>query len=110
MRVRDLIETWTQERPRRLAAKRYEVRLPLEDAARIEALAELYGREVEEVVTDLLSAALNEVEATMPYVPGTRVVAEDEQGDPIYEDVGPTPRFAELTRRYLRELEAGGDK
>jgi hypothetical protein len=42
----------------------------------------------------------------MPYVPGKKVISTDEQGDPVYEDAGPTPRFAELTRHYRKKLEA----
>ena len=30
----------------------------------------------------------------------------DEQGDPIYEDVGLTPRFVELTRKNRKKLQA----
>jgi hypothetical protein len=30
------------------------------------------------------------------------VVATDEEGDPLYEDVGPTPRFLALSRRHLQ--------
>jgi len=48
----------------------------------------------------LLSTALDELEEALPYVPGTKIVAEDEFGDPIYEDVGVTPLFEELSRKY----------
>ena len=43
----------------------------------------------------------------MPYVAGKRVISTDEQGDPVYEDVGPTPRFMALAREHRRRLEAG---
>jgi hypothetical protein len=46
----------------------------------------------------------------MPYVPGERVISTDEQGDPIYEDVGPTPRFMQLAREHRRDLEDGGKR
>jgi hypothetical protein len=42
----------------------------------------------------------------MPYVAGGRVISTDEQGDPVYEDVGPTPRFMALARQHRRALEA----
>jgi hypothetical protein len=32
------------------------------------------------------------------------VVASDEQGDPLYEDIGLTPRFLALSRRHLQRL------
>jgi hypothetical protein len=34
------------------------------------------------------------------------VISTDEQGDPVYEDAGPTPRFMELTRKHRKKLEA----
>ena len=44
----------------------------------------------------------------MPYVAGKRVISTDEQGDPIYEDVGPTPRFMQLTREHRARLAGSG--
>ena len=51
-------------------------------------------------------AALQEIETSMPYIAGKKVISSDEQGDPIYEDVGLTPRFVELTRKNRKKLEA----
>ena len=87
------------------------MRLPLDDAARLHALAELFpGQTVEEIVTDLLSAALDEIAAAMPYERGPKVISRDDHGDPLYEDVGLTPRFVELTRKYKKNLETSGKK
>jgi hypothetical protein len=61
-------------------------------------------RSVEELIGELVGAALEELEASFPYVKGSQVVATDEQGDPLYEDIGPTPRFLALARRYLQQL------
>jgi hypothetical protein len=36
-------------------------------------------------------------------------VATDEEGDPLYEDIGPTPRFLALSRRYLHDLTEQAD-
>jgi len=84
----------------------YAIRLRVEDAARIHALAEMYpGIDEERVISDLLSAALDLVEATFPYVPGKTVIREDDQGDPIYEDIGLTPGFLELVRKHQRALD-----
>jgi hypothetical protein len=55
-------------------------------------------------MADLIRAALDELEVAMPYVPGNRVIAEDDYGDPIYEDLGPTPRFYSLSHEILRKL------
>jgi hypothetical protein len=87
------------------------VRLPLEDAARLHALAELFpGQTIEEIVTDLLGAGLDEIAAAIPYEPGPKVISRDDQGDPVYEDIGLTPRFVELTRKYKKNLETAGKK
>ncbi len=42
----------------------------------------------------------------MPYIAGKKVISTDEQGDPVYADEGPTPRFMELTRKNRKKLEA----
>lgn len=100
-----LIRAWEQSAAGRLAAREYRVRLPLRDAARIAALTEMYPRRNEtELISELLTAALDELEAAMPYVPGTRVVSEDEEGNPVYEDTGPTPRFLELSRKHTSSM------
>jgi hypothetical protein len=111
MNVRDLLSIWEKTASGELTVEQFVVRLPVEDAARLQALAEMYPRRSpEELITDLLSAALAEVEASLPYVRGSNVVATDEEGDPIYEDVGPTPRFLALTRKHLERyrLNNGG--
>lgn len=106
MRLRDLLETWQESAGERRTPQQYCVRLPVHDAAKLAALAEMYpGRSQEQIITDLLSTALDEIEAAFPYVQGSEVVSEDEQGDPIYADAGLTPRFQQLTREHLKRLE-----
>jgi len=107
MKIRELIRHWEQNAKGRLTASRYNIHLDIEAAARLAALAEMYPkRNIEELLGELIGAALEELEASLPYVKGSQVVATDEQGDPLYEDIGPTPRFLALSRKYLRELSA----
>jgi hypothetical protein len=102
MKVRELLSLWEETAGGRLAAESYDVRLSIKDAARLNALAELYPRQsVESLVTDLLTAALDEMESVMPYRQGPKIMALDEQGDPLYEDIGPTPRYLSLTEKHL---------
>lgn len=102
MRVRELLSVWENTAQGELTHERFSVRLPIEDAAKVQALAEMFPRRnVEEIITDLLSAALDEFESALPYVRGDQVVALDEEGDPLYEDVGPTPRYLQLIRKNL---------
>jgi hypothetical protein len=100
-----LLDRWKKETDPATTAESYALRLPLEDAARLHALAELFpGQTVETMITDLLHAALDEVAAAMPYEPGPRVISRDDHGDPVYEDAGLTPRFLELSRKYKKAL------
>ncbi|WP_372864939.1 type 1 pili tip component [Spongiibacter sp.] len=102
MKVRDLLSLWEQTASGALTEDEYRVRLPVEDAAKLRALAELYPRRhVEELISDLLSSALSELESVMPYIRGSKIVATDELGDPLYEDVGPTPKYLSLTEKHL---------
>ena len=103
--MKELLERWQSQAAGRITTHTYPVHLDLADAARIHALAELFpGRSREQIITDLLSAALDELAAAMPYVAGSKVISNDEQGDPIYEDAGLTPRFIALTRKHQQLL------
>jgi hypothetical protein len=102
-----LLQSWRETAAEPHTATQYAVRLPVDDAARLAALADMFpGRTPEQLITDLLGAALQELETAMPYIPGQKVISTDEQGDPLYEDSGPTPRFMELTRKHRKNLEA----
>jgi hypothetical protein len=104
---KELLQSWRVSAAAARTAEAYAVRLPLDDAAQLAALAEMYpGRSPEQLLSELLGAALKEIAAAMPYVAGQRVIATDEQGDPVYEDIGPTPRFIQLARQHRRRLEA----
>lgn len=88
-----------------MSATGHVLHLDVEAAARLAALSEMYPkRRPEELLGELLGAALEELEASFPYVKGQQVIATDEEDNPLYEDVGPTPRFLALSRRYLRDM------
>ena len=108
MSFKELLDSWRQSAAAPRTVATYAVRLPVGDAAQLAALAEMFpGRSLEQLITELLGAALKELAAAMPYIAGGRVISTDEHGDPVYEDAGPTPRFMELTRLHRRTLEAG---
>jgi hypothetical protein len=108
---KDLLESWRQSAAAPRTARSYAVRLPVDDAAQLAALADMFpGRAPEQLISELLTVALKELAATMPYVAGERVISTDEQGDPVYEDVGPTPRFLELARMHRRSLAVAGER
>ncbi|WP_310448078.1 type 1 pili tip component [Thiobacillus sp.] len=105
MRIAELIQRWKEGEPSHTSVCTYSINLPLRDAARIEALHLMYpDRSESQLMADLIRAALDELEVAMPYVPGKRIIAEDDYGDPIYEDLGPTPQFYSLSHEILRKL------
>jgi len=105
MKFKELLESWSQSARPVKTAREYSVRMNIDDAARIHALAELFpGHTEEDIITDLLSVALQEVEGAMPYRPGAKVISQDDHGDPIYEDVGLTPRFGSLVKKYRQAV------
>ncbi|WP_252274351.1 pilin assembly protein [Pseudomonas subflava] len=111
MKIRELVRHWEQNSRGRLTPSQYHIHLDLESAARLAALCEMYPRRgTEEMLGELIGAALEELEASLPYIKGNKVVATDEQGDPLYEDIGPTPRFLALSRKYLQQMSEPLDK
>ena len=111
MKFKSLLERWRKTPARAKTAKEYLVRLPLDDAARLHALVELFpGQSIEEIITDLLGAGLDEIAAAIPYERGPKVISRDDHGDPVYEDIGLTPRFVELTRKHKKKLDVMGEK
>ncbi|EIK43943.1 hypothetical protein O59_003024 [Cellvibrio sp. BR] len=104
MSLKGLVSEWEKQAQGILTKDTYNVHLTIEDAARIDALAEMYPKRTkEQLIRELLSAALNMVEESFPYVQGNRVIATDEMGDPLYEDIGPEPRFMQLLEKHLQK-------
>jgi hypothetical protein len=109
VKFKSLLDRWRKDPVPALTAEAYAVRLPLDDASRLHALVELFpGNRMEEIITDLLHAGLDEIAAAMPYERGPKVISRDDHGDPVYEDIGLTPRFVELTRQFKKNLAAEG--
>lgn len=110
MKIRELAQYWEQNAKGRLSPTGHTLHLDVEAAARLAALAEMYPKRTpEELLGELLGAALEELEASFPYIQGRQVIATDEEGDPLYEDIGPTPRFLALSRRHLHALSHAKD-
>lgn len=105
MKVKKLMKHWQEEFGDELTEKQYSLPLSVGDAARIEALAEMFpSMTKEQLLRDIISAALDDLASGFPYVAGENVIAKDEEGFPMYEDIGLTPKFLQLSRKHLREL------
>lgn len=110
-KVKEILKTWEENASEPVTDHEIGIHLTLRDAARVHALNELFpGCSQEQIINDLLSAALDEIEESFPYIKGTKVIAEDEFGDPVYEDIGPTPAFQSATQKYYDELEQARKK
>jgi hypothetical protein len=110
MVMQELIDAWQKESAVELSDQTYDLRLPLDTAAKLEALVELFPlRTREQFIAELLGVALDEVVSAFPYVQGEKVIARDEQGDPMFEDVGHTPRYLQLVSKHM-ELLAGDER
>ncbi|MGH8419237.1 MAG: hypothetical protein ACRER8_18450 [Pseudomonas sp.] len=87
MKIRELAKHWEDSAKGRLIKTGYAVHLDVEAAARLAAITEMYPkRSAEELLGELTGAALEELEASFPYIKGQHVVATDEEGDPLYEE------------------------
>lgn len=104
MRIKELVSHWETHANGNMTQESYAIKLTKEDAAKLQALAEMYPKRTpEQLLSELVSAAFSQLEASFPYVQGNRVIATDELGDPLYEDIGPTPRFLALSKKYLAQ-------
>lgn len=106
MNPQDLVKVWDAPDNTRLTPKQISIRLPILVAAKISALCDLYPRKTKtEIIGDLLSTALDQLEAALPSAQGEQVGEVPYDGTPIYEDVGLRGAFCTRTEKYLRELE-----
>ncbi len=98
-KISALLEQLEQHSLRR--AHQQTVTLPIdrEDMVRLQALADVYDMDIAELAPILLHSILSDIEAHMPYQPGSKVI-RIEDDEPIYEDIGPTPRYLEAKRKH----------
>lgn len=120
MKASRLHEVWASPDNTRLTPKQYSFRLPLHVAAKLAALGEIYpNRSRTQIVADLLSSALEEVEAHLPQGVGDRAEGDLERmlqeehgyaGEELYYLGGPKGRFRSSANKHYRDLEveAGG--
>ena len=106
MKTKDLITIWGAPEPPRLAPKQFSIRLPMLVSAKISALCEMYPKKTKtEIIGDLLTTSLDQLETEFPLVPGREVDQDPETGDILCEDVGSGATFRALTEKHLREIE-----
>ncbi|HET7312867.1 MAG TPA: type 1 pili tip component [Salinisphaera sp.] len=107
MKISELVSHWQSSAGEPRTDQTYDVQLPIYDAAKIEALVEMFpGLTRERIITDLLACALDDIASSFSYQPGDEISGYDEMGDPMYADDGLTPRFQALTRAHAEKLKS----
>lgn len=105
MKVGDLIAEWQTGATQVQDGLSHEVHLPVYDAAKIAALADMFpGVDTERILTDLVAAALNDLTSSFSYEPGDEIAGYDERGEPMYTDAGLRPRFQQLARNHAEKM------
>lgn len=124
MKTQHLHDVWSSPDNGRLVSKQFSFRLPVHIAAKIAALGEMYPQKNRtQIVADLISAALDDLERNLPYT--THLAPEREQQserdaarhfkydyEPVYEMGGVRAQYRNIVNKYYRELEQelGNDK
>lgn len=97
-----LLNTWETNASKANDLTETSISLFKSDLIRITALSQIYKLPEHEVIASLLHEALNDLEATMPYVEGDKVIRV-EDGEEIYEDVGPMPKYLAAQKNILNK-------
>jgi hypothetical protein len=116
MKSNQLHDLWTSPDNTRLTSKQFSFRLPVHIAAKIAALCEIYPQKNRtQIVADLLTTAIDDLEKHLPEMPGepveehwnadiARHIGEDEE-EQLYYVGGARGWFRNAANRHYLELE-----
>ncbi|MEH6823682.1 MAG: hypothetical protein V7629_07245 [Motiliproteus sp.] len=99
--ITHMLLAWQQHTIRHLPQVNYEVAVDRDDVIKLEALSELYQLPLDDIIASLVSCALKETEQKIPYIQGQKII-RTEEGEPVYEDIGDTPRYLEIKQQLER--------
>ncbi len=116
MKATHLSNFWQMPDNTRLMKRQTSVRLAVHIEAKIAALCDLYpGKSKSQLINDLLSAALDDLESGFEKVKGNHIgqdydVAKQQQTE-LYYDVGPRRAYLDSVNKHLAvyEAELGND-
>jgi len=108
MDPKDLVKIWTAPDHSKLTPKQISLRLPIQVAAKVSALCDMYPRKTKtEIIGDLLATALEQLENGLDSTGHNFLGHHPETDEEMYENYsGPLIDFRALTDKYLQELEA----
>jgi hypothetical protein len=125
MKASTLHDVWASPDNTRLTPKQFSFRLPIHVAAKVAALCEMFPQKSRtQIIADLLTSALDELEQNLPEAAGNPISDEDEHNErmvadhlghdyaPLFHLGGPRGKFRQLANRhfYELELELGNEK
>ncbi|WP_415885406.1 hypothetical protein ACMXYO_12355 [Neptuniibacter sp. QD37_6] len=96
-----LLDEWEGRARKVNGRKEEQLSIYKSDSIKLAALASMYKLSKDDVVATLIHEALNELEAKMPYIQGSKVI-RIEDGEEIYEDAGPMPRYLAEQKKVLQ--------
>lgn len=118
MKASNLHDAWASPDNSRLTPKQFSFRLPIHVAAKIAALCEMYPRKSRtQIIADLLTSALDELEQNLPIGIGLPLSREEEQEqrfiaehlgedyEPVFHLGGPRGTFRALANKHFIEQE-----
>lgn len=118
MKASNLHDAWASPDNTRLTPKQYSLRLPIHIAAKIAALCEMFPQKNRtQIMADLLTSALDELEQNLPMALGGPIDHDDEQEErmvadhlgedyePIFYLGGARGKFRKLANEHFIELE-----
>lgn len=107
MGAKDLARQWEKPNNNLLSSKQISIRLPVHVAGALEAIVEMFpNRNRSEIICDLLAAALEDFEKSLVRQ-GDLIGADENTGDPIYEDIGRTQEFRKLRDKHIALIQKG---
>lgn len=115
MKTQHLHDMWSGPDNARLTSKQFSFRFPIHIAAKIDALCEMYPQKNRtQIVADLLTAALDDLEKSLPEAMGEKVdqrwndeIARQvgKEGEQLYYLGGAKGRFHAIANRHYLALE-----
>ena len=118
MKAANLHDVWASPDNTRLTPKQYSFRLPIHVAAKIAALCDMYPQKSRtQIIADLLTSALEELEQNMPMAVGYAISDEEEDNErwmadhigetfvPLFHMGGPRAKFRSLANEHFEEME-----
>ncbi len=97
-----LINQWQEQATDKADLVPEKIALHAADIIKLAALSEIYQLPREDIAAELLRRALLAMEEEMPYIPGSKVIRVEE-GNPIYEDIGPLPKYLAAKQRLTED-------